>query len=304
MSTQRDFAHGVQFALGAFLFWGLVPLYWFHLRHVPAFEILQHRIVWAFALTWVVLIATKRVPSELFAPHRRRELFALLGAGVLVSANWFVYVFAITNGRTVEASLGYYINPLVTVLLGVVVLGERLSTAQRLSLGIAAAGVIYLTVELGRLPWVSLALAFTFGIYGLVKKQTRVSSVQGLAIETLPVVPIALIFVIIHQRDGTAAFLSGDPLTSILLVGGGLVTITPLMLFANATRRIPLSSVGFIQYLAPTLVFLVGVFIFREPFPLIRLPGFVLVWIALFIYTVSIVPRRRRRPYSEQGSTQ
>lgn len=218
----------------------------------------------------------------------------LLGAGILVSGNWFVYVFAVTGGRTVEASLGYYINPLVSVLLGTLFLGERLSKLQKYALALATAGVAYLTVELGYLPWVSLALAFSFGLYGLVKKHVTVSSMQGLAVEMLAVAPVALALALHSGIRGTASFMSGDPLRTILLIGGGLVTIFPLMLFANAAVRIPLSSVGFIQYLVPTLMLLIGVFVFGEPFPLTRLPGFFLVWIALGVYTVSILPRRRK----------
>lgn len=241
---------------------------------------------------WAFLLVTHRAPKTLLERGRRRELLMLLGAGILVSANWFVYVFAVTGGRTVEASLGYYINPLVSVLLGMLFLGERLSKLQRYALALATAGVAYLTVELGYLPWVSLFLAFSFGFYGLVKKHVTVSSMQGLAVEMLAVAPVALFLALRSVAAGTAAFLGEDPVVTLMLVGGGLVTIFPLMLFANAAVRIPLSSVGFIQYLAPTLMFLIGVFIFGEPFPLTRLPGFILVWIALGIYTVSILPRR------------
>lgn len=290
----REFTTGVLFAFGAFLFWGFAALYWYPLRGAGAFEILQHRILWAFVMGWVYLLARGRVPRELLRPGRRGELTALLGAGTLVSVNWGIYVFAVTGGRTVEASLGYYINPLVSVLLGTLLLGERLSKLQRYALLLAVGGVAYLTVELGYLPWVSLALAFSFAFYGLVKKQVSVSSMQGLAVEMVLVAPVALTLVVVNGVRGTAAFLSGDPLTTLLLIGGGAVTIFPLMLFAKAAVRIPLSNVGFIQYVAPTLMFLIGVFVFREPFPLSRLPGFILVWIALGFYTVSILPRRRR----------
>lgn len=290
----RNFTAGVLFAFGAFLFWGFAALYWYPLREVKALEILQHRIIWAFIMGWAFLLARRRVPKQLLQKHHRRELVMLLGAGVLVSGNWFVYVFAVTGGRTVEASLGYYINPLVSVLLGTLFLGERLSKLQRYALLLATSGVAYLTVELGYLPWVSLALAFSFGFYGLMKKHVSVSSMQGLAVEMLVVAPVALAMALRNGLRGTAAFMAGDPLHTFLLIGGGLVTIFPLMLFANAAVRIPLSSVGFIQYLAPTLMFLIGVFVFGEPFPMTRLPGFILVWIALAIYTVSILPRKRR----------
>ncbi len=290
----RNFTAGVLFAFGAFLFWGFAALYWYPLRSVGPFEILQHRVLWAFLMGWAFLIVRGRAPRKLLLREHRRELLMLLGAGVLVSGNWFVYVFAVTGGRTVEASLGYYINPLVSVLLGTLFLGERLSKLQRYALALATAGVAYLTVELGYLPWVSLALAFSFGFYGLVKKHVTVTSMQGLAVEMLVVAPVALFLALRGVAAGTAAFLGGDPVVTLMLIGGGLVTIFPLMLFANAAVRIPLSSVGFIQYVAPTLMFLIGVFVFGEPFPLTRLPGFILVWIALGIYTVSILPRRGR----------
>jgi chloramphenicol-sensitive protein RarD len=290
----RNFRAGVFFAFGAFLFWGFVALYWYPMRSIPAFEILQHRVIWAFVMGWAFLVAKRRVPKSLLKPERRRELLMLLGAGILVTGNWFVYVFAVTGGRTVEASLGYYINPLVSVLLGTLFLGERLSKLQRYAVALATAGVAYLTIELGYLPWVSLALAFSFGFYGLVKKHVTVTSMQGLAVEMLAVAPVALFLALRSAFEGTAAFLAGNPMITAMLIGGGLVTIFPLMLFANAAVRIPLSSVGFIQYLAPTLMFLIGVFVFGEPFPLTRLPGFILVWIALGIYTVSILPRHGR----------
>lgn len=298
----REFTTGVLFAFGAFLFWGFAALYWYPLRGVRAFEILQHRVLWAFVMGWIYLIAFRKVPTQLLRKGGRRELISLLGAGVLVSMNWFVYVFAVTGGRTVEASLGYYINPLVSVLLGTLLLGERLTKLQRYALILAVAGVTYLTFELGYLPWVSLALAFSFAFYGLVKKQVHVSSMQGLAVEMVLVAPIAATLIIFDGAD--AAFLGENVLPTLLLVGGGAVTIFPLMLFAKAAVRIPLSSVGFIQYIAPTIMFLIGVFIFREPFPLSRLPGFILVWIALAFYTVSILPRRggtRRKGVSGSG---
>ena len=292
----REFTAGVLFAVGAFLFWGFAALYWYPLRGVAAFEILQHRVLWAFLMGWAYLFVRGRVPRELFRATHLRELLLLLGAGALVSVNWGVYVFAVTGGRTVEASLGYYINPLVSVLLGTLILRERLSKLQSYALLLATAGVVYLTVELGYLPWVSLALAFSFAFYGLAKKHVKVSSMQGLAVEMIGVAPIALALVARGVATGEAAFLAAPAWISVMLIGGGVVTIVPLMLFAKAAVRIPLSNVGFIQYIAPTLMLFIGVFVFREPFPLTRLPGFILVWIALGFYTVSILPKRRGTP--------
>lgn len=295
ISRDPQFATGVLFALGAFLLWGFAALYWYPLRGVRPFEILQHRVIWAFLMSWVFLLVRRRVPVELLRRERRGELMLLLTAGVLVSVNWFVYVFAVTGGRTVEASLGYYMNPLVSVLLGTLVLGEGLLKLQRYALILATAGVGYLTWNLGYLPWISLALAFSFGLYGLIKKRVAVTAMQGLAVELMLLAPVALLLATRAALAGEAAFLAAGALVTALLVGGGVVTIVPLMLFANAARRIPLSSVGFIQYLAPTLMLLIGVFVFREPFPVSRLPGFILVWIALATYTVSILPKRKNR---------
>ncbi|MFP4330508.1 MAG: EamA family transporter RarD [Spirochaetaceae bacterium] len=291
-SREPQFVTGVFFALGAFLFWGFAALYWYPLRGVSSFEILQHRVIWAFVMGWAYLLLRRQVPVDLLRPERRGELLLLLGAGLLVSVNWFVYVFAVTGGRTVEASLGYYINPLVSVLLGTLVLGEKLLKLQRYALLLATAGVAYLTWNLGYLPWISVVLAFSFGLYGLIKKRVKVTSMQGLAVEMVVVAPAALTLALRSGIRGEAAFMSGIPLVTALLVGGGVVTIIPLMLFAKAAMRIPLSSVGFIQYLAPTIMLLIGVFAFGEPFPLSRLPGFILVWIALATYTISILPRR------------
>ena len=214
-------------------------------------------------------------------------------AGVLVTANWLTYVWAITHGRTLEASLGYYINPLVSVALGTVVLREKLDRLQAIAVGAAAAGVLYLTVRLGSLPWVSLILAVSFGVYGLIKKRVPVGATHSLALELIPLAPPALVAIVVGVIRGSSALFSVNWLTSALLIGAGAVTVVPLLLFGYAARHIRLSDVGFIQYIAPTSMLLLGIFAFGEVLDLEKLPGFVLVWVALVLYSISSIIRSR-----------
>jgi chloramphenicol-sensitive protein RarD len=207
-------------------------------------------------------------------------------AGILLSINWLIYVWGVNAGFIVETSLGYFINPLISVILGVLFLKERLRAMQWIAVGLAAAGVIYLTVTYGRPPWIALSLAFSFGTYGLVKKLAPLGSLYGLTLETALVFPIALLYLVVVQATGTGAFLHHGALTDILLIGTGVVTSIPLLMFASAARQIPLTMIGILQYIAPTLQFLIGVFLYREPFDRSRLIGFSLVWMALIIFWV------------------
>ncbi len=277
---------GMAFAVIAFVTWGLLPLYWNLLRDVPAFELLQHRILWSFVLAWV-LVRLDRKPAK--APRGKRRY--LLIAALLLGANWFTYVFAITIGRVVDASLGYYINPLVSVFLGMVFFQERLTRLQWVALGFAAVGVLYLTLEYGAVPWVSLILAFTFGFYGVIKKSLPgLPATHGMALELRYIVPLAFVLMVYGQVSGEAAFLQSSAGTSLLLAAAGIATLIPLLFFAGAAKRIPLANVGFLQYIAPTLMLIIGVVVLGEPFTLRRLPGFAAVWIALVLYSYSRLP--------------
>ena len=277
---------GVASGVAAYVLWGVFPLVFRLLRSVGPLEILLHRVVWSFVAVGAVLAVQRRwrwVGSLRSEPSR---LARLATAGLLVAANWLAYIWAVNSERVVEAALGYYINPLITVALGVVVLGERLRHLQVLSLALGAGAVVVLTVAYGRLPAVALVLAVTFAGYGFLKKSVGIGAAQSLAVETAVLLPVALVGLAAFQVRGEAAFLHGTVGRDVLLVGLGLVTAVPLLAFGAAASRIPLSLLGLLQYLTPTLQLLCGVVILGEPLPPERLAGFVLVWAALTILTV------------------
>jgi chloramphenicol-sensitive protein RarD len=280
---------------GAYLLWGLFPLVFHQLRGVGAVEILVHRILWSFVVVLVVL--AWRGPRGWLRPllADRRQVARLAIASVFIAANWLVYIWAVNHDHVVEAALGYYVNPLLTVGLGVVVLGERLRRLQIVALGFGAASVAVLTVAFGRLPWIALVLAISFAGYGFQKKGVAIGSAPSLAVETAILAPLAFAFLIVAEVQGHAAFGHGSMGRSALLAGLGVVTAVPLLLFATAARRIPLSMLGLLQYLTPTGQLLCGVLILGEPLPPERLAGFLLVWIGLVVLAVDAVGTARRR---------
>jgi chloramphenicol-sensitive protein RarD len=277
---------GIWNGLAAYVMWGFFPIYWKLLHDVPALQVIGHRIAWSFILLILVILATKQWTAFRAAALERKTIAIYSIAAVLLSINWLIYVWGVNAGFIVETSLGYFINPLISVLLGVLFLRERLRTMQWIPIGIAATGVIYLTVTYGRLPWIALSLAVSFGIYGLVKKLAPLGSLYGLTLETALVFPLALIYLTFVGFTGTGSFLRGGALTDILLIGTGAVTSIPLLMFASAARQIPLTMIGVLQYVAPTLQFLIGVFLYHEPFDQSRLIGFSMVWLALIIFWV------------------
>jgi chloramphenicol-sensitive protein RarD len=286
---------GIWYAVGAYVFWGLFPVYWKMLAGVPALQLLGHRIVWSFLLLIGVLLLFRQ-GTEFRRALTWRVLLIYSIAAVLIGINWLTYVWAIGAGFIVETSLGYFINPLLSVLLGVIFLRERLRPLQWIPIGLAAAGVLYLTFAYGALPWIALTLAFTFGLYGLVKKTAPLGSFHGLTLETGILFLPALGFLLYSEFSGNAAFLHSAPLTDLMLFGAGAVTVIPLLLFASAARRIPLTTMGVLQYMNPTMQFLLGVLVYREPFNQHRLVGFAIVWAALILYGVEgLVARRRTR---------
>jgi chloramphenicol-sensitive protein RarD len=291
-TSPRDRTTGTLAAIGAFAFWGLFPLYWAYVREVPALEIILHRVAWAAILCWVLVFASSR-DRPLLPSRKLVGIYSI--AGVLVVTNWLVYIWAITTGRTLDASLGYYINPLVSIFLGMVFLGERLTRMQWIALASAAIGVIYLTVRVGVFPWVSITLACTFGTYGLIKKRTPLSSIHSLAVELLPVSIPALVAIIVLAVRGTGSFVVGNSVHTAVLLGAGAVTVAPLLLFGIAARRIRLADVGFLQYITPTMLFVLAVVVYREPIPFDRLLGFIFVWIGLAVYTASTMTGHRKR---------
>ncbi len=276
---------GILYGIGAYVLWGFFPIYWKLLHHVPALQLLGHRIGWSFLLLAAVIWLSGQWP-ELRAALNRRTFWIYSLAAVLIGLNWLTYVWAVNAGYIVETSLGYFINPLLSVLMGVIFLRERLRAAQWLPVGLAAAGVIYLTFVYGRLPWIALALAFTFGLYGLVKKLAPLGSLYGLTLETGILFLPALVYLVFVERNGQGAFLHTGLLSDALMVGAGVVTTIPLLMFASAARSIPLTMVGILQYIAPTLQFLLGVFVYKEPFDHAHLIGFSIVWLALVIFWV------------------
>ena len=278
--------------------WGLFPLYWPLLEPASAWEILGHRMVWSFAflllINAVVRTGWGQIRTALATPRTR---WLLLTAAVLVSANWGVYIWAVNNGYVVEASLGYFINPLVSVALGVIVLGERLRRVQWMAVGIAVGAVLVLTVSYGRPPWIALILAFSFGLYGLVRKQAGVQAIPALTVETAFQTPFALAFFAVLAAHGSLTF-GDEPGKSVLMATAGIATTIPLLLFGAAAIRLPLVALGILQYLTPVIQFTLGVTVFGEQMPALRWVGFGLVWIALVVFTVDVV-RNARRPMAE-----
>lgn len=288
---------GVWYAAGAYTIWGLLPLYWHRLNEVPALELIVHRIVWSCLLLAALLVVVRQVADFREAIASRRVMLIYSAAAVLIGVNWFIYVWAVNAGHVVETSLGYFINPLISVLLGVILLKERLRWGQWLAIALAAAGVVYLAVIYGSLPWIALSLAVTFAVYGLVKKLAPLSSAQGLALETgLLFVPAAAYLAFFAGSPG-GALAHSSVLEVLLLVGTGVATTIPLLLFGSAARRIPLLWIGLLQYIAPTIGFLLGVLVFHEPMNAHRLVGFMMVWVALAVFAAEgIIMRAQPLP--------
>jgi chloramphenicol-sensitive protein RarD len=274
-------------AFSAYFLWGILPIYWKALKCVPSTEILAHRIVWSLLFVILLLSIQRRwqeAKGVLFVYSRVR---IFLVTSFLLAANWLTYIWAINTNQLVETSLGYFINPLVNVCLGVMFLRERLSGWQILSVALAFIGVLFLTVQYGRIPWIALTLASTFGIYGLLRKTARAESMVGLLCDTGMLTPIALGYLVIVSSRGLGTFGDAGLETHLLLVGAGVVTATPLLLFAHGARRIKYSTVGFLQYIAPTSQLLLGVVIYGEPFTRTHGISFGLVWLAIVLYAIS-----------------
>lgn len=285
---------GLWYAFGTYGLWGFLPVYWKLLQAVPALEILLHRMVWSLVFLALVLMV-RGSWSELRPAFRSRRALAIYSvAALLLSANWWLYIWAVNSGFIVETSLGYFINPLVSVALGVFFFRERLRFGQWAAIALAGAGVAYLTVVYGKPPWISLGLAFSFAIYGLLKKIAPLGASEGLTLETALMSAPALALLAKWQVNGTASFGRLGLETDLLLVGCGVVTALPLALFAAAASRLPLSTIGLMQYIAPTIQFLLGVLVYNESFGVQRLIGFTLIWTALALFTAEGLFVRRR----------
>jgi chloramphenicol-sensitive protein RarD len=299
--TDRQDAAGLLLGTAAFAMWGLFPLYWRALEETPALEILAHRIVWSVVVSVALLLATRRLDRLVGIWASRRARIALSAAAVLICVNWGTYIAGVNSGHVVEASLGYYIGPLVSVLLGMTFLQERLRPWQWAALGIASIAVVILSLQVGRMPWIAFLLAFSFGTYGLVKKQANVGAIEGLTWEGLVVLPFALGFIVWASAAGQAKAWSQGPGHLTLLLLTGVVTASPLLCFAGAANRISLTVLGLLQYLAPSLQLAIGVIGFGEPMGAGRWIGFSLVWVALAIFTIESLLTRSgaRRPATE-----
>lgn len=282
---KNESAAGAAFGASAFLIWGLSPLYWKMLQSIPALEIIMHRIVWSFVFLLPIVLLQKRGREMLRIFSEPATLFMLLCTSLFIALNWLIYIWAVNHGHVLQASLGYYINPLVNVLLGMIFLKEQLRPFQKLAVLLAGAGVLCLTLYYGKFPWIALTLAFSFGIYGLIRKMASVGSLTGLTVETLLLSVPAVIYLGSLKIKHTGAFLEMGFRTDLFLMGAALVTALPLLLFTIGTRRLHLSTVGFLQYIAPSCMFLLGIFVYGETFSNIQLLTFCLIWSALILYS-------------------
>ncbi len=293
---------GVLYAIGAYATWGFLPLFWKLLQDVPAIETLGHRTMWSLVFVVGILAFTQDWSWLNVVKENPKSLRIFLLSALLVGSNWLIFIWAVNAGFVVEASLGYFINPLLSVVLGVLFLKERLRGQQWVAISIAFLGVLYLTVSVGSLPWIALSLAGTFGIYGLIRKTAPLGSIYALGIETAVLTPIALIYFILIESNGSGHFFSSWQ-TAVLLALCGAATAIPLLLFGAGARLINLSTIGILQYIAPTLQFLLGLFVFQEPFSQNQFIGYCIIWFALIVYAVDGVRNGRMQPRTIGSAT-
>lgn len=282
---------GVLFAIMAYVVWGLLPIYWKWIQHVSASEILASRIIWSFGFSLLLAyLLRKRKELKLAFQtlwQNKKQLALIISAAVIITGNWFLYIWAVNTNHVTEASLGYYINPLVSVLLAIIFLKEKFNKVQVFSFILAVIGVLILTISYGRIPYVALILAVSFAFYGLIKKFVKLDSIVGLTIETLIMVPAALVYMFYLINQGQNAFLTVNVWTNLLLIGAGIATALPLIFFAKGAQSISLSLLGILQYIAPTFMLFIGIFLYNEPFTLEQLIAFCFIWVALAIFTMA-----------------
>lgn len=276
---------GLWAASGAYFLWGFLPIYWKIIKHIPSFEILCHRIAWSFLFVGFLLAWRRKHEWIGQVRAQPKILLHFTISALLLAVNWFIYIWGVNSGFIVETSLGYFINPLVNVLIGVVLLNEKLRRIQWVSVGLAATGVLYLTWAYGAFPWISLSLAFSFAIYGYMRKTGALGSLEGLALETTVLFIPALAYLIFLETNGTGVFFDTDALSHTMLILAGAATSIPLILFAYGAQRVSMSTLGILQYTAPTIQFCIGVFMYGEAFDETRLTGFLFIWVALGLYT-------------------
>ena len=287
---ERGNALGIIYTMGAYILWGILPIYWKWIDEVPALEILAHRVIWSFIFVLLIVVILKRKILKNFFQvqmNQKKTWLGLFLASLFISINWFTYIYAVNTNHIVEASLGYYINPLIAVLLGVFVLREKVNKIQAISFIIAGIGVIYMTISVGKLPWISLLLALSFGFYGLSKKLIKVDSILGLLLETLFILPFALLFLAYLGVNNQHSFSTGSLTNDLLLIGSGIATAIPLLWFGIGAQKIPLYLVGFLQYISPTISLILGVVMYGESFTNDHLITFACIWIAIAMFSVA-----------------
>ncbi|PZX13600.1 chloramphenicol-sensitive protein RarD [Palleronia aestuarii] len=296
-ATNEDSPRGLALAVTAYVMWGFLPLYMKALAHVPPIEVIAHRVIWSVPIAAVILLAMRRTADIRAALSNPRTLGMAAVTAALISINWGVYVWAIASGHTLDAALGYYINPLFSVGLGALLLGERPRGAQILAIALAAVAVVVLTVAAGQVPVVALGLTFSWGFYAYFKKSLPVGSAQGFFLEVMLLTPPALALIAWMGMSGKGHFATGSAQDTWLLLGAGLVTAVPLIVYATGAKLLRLSTIGILQYIAPTMIFLTAVFVFGEPFGTARMIAFPMIWAALVLYTVPLIREsRRKRP--------
>lgn len=292
----NDSTKGIWYSITAYALWGILPFYWKLLSGIRSEEILSHRIIWSFLLVIAILLLTGRGNSLVKVLSNRKTLLVMFVAALLISVNWYTFIWAVNHAQVVQASLGYYINPLISVTLGMTVLRERMNVSQWFAVILAAIGIGVITVEYGTIPWIALILAFSFAFYGLVKKMAPVEAMIGLAYETAILAPVAFLYVLFLGWKGAGSFGHVSFATTFYLIMAGVATTLPLFWFAKGAQRIPLSMLAFIQFLSPTISLLIGIFAFHETFTKVHLISFSLIWSAILLYTLSqmkwIIPKK------------
>ncbi|MHA6250608.1 EamA family transporter RarD [Oceanobacillus sp. CAU 1775] len=301
----REFKLGSLSTFSAYLIWGFLVIYWKWIDHIPAAEILAHRLIWSFVFMLILLVLLRQFSSFLKETRNLfrepKKLLLITAATILITINWYLFIWAVANEHVLQASLGYYINPLVSILLGIVILRESVTWKQGVAFVLAAIGVLYLTFQSGIFPWISIVLAVSFATYGLIKKKTNLSAVHSITIETMIIAPVAILYLVFLPEQSfqvTTPFVQDN----LLLIGGGIATMVPLILFSMGAKVIPLSMVGILQFITPTLMLILGVFVYNEPFSKDNLIAFAFIWTALFLYlsTVYYRPAKQNKRLSER----
>ena len=294
--------NGILAAIGAYVLWGLFPVYWKSIQAVPSVEVVCHRMVWSFAFVALLLVRKNQWEWLRRARKSPATLITFVGTSCLLALNWFTYIWAVNSGHIVDSSLGYFINPLISVLFGVLFLGERLRSWQWVAILVALGGVIFLTLGYGSFPWIALTLAITFGLYGLLRKTASLGALEGLSLEMTVLFLPALVYLVYLESVGTASFGHTGATMTVLLALTGVATALPLLWFTHGARKVTLATVGILQYIAPTLQFLLGVLVYGETFTKTRMVGFGAIWIALLIYSIEGVVEGRRQTMRQSVS--